>query len=599
MSFPLVAIPNAMTIPTDEAIPAAAPKHPTESSRGSRPLDARTGVDSELLFFLGLIAIHLIPIWLHGWFPSQDGPSHLDNANILRHYGDPAYAALSKYYLINEAISPNWFTAAMLMGLMSVFQPLLAEKILLSVYVILFPSAVRFALGSIRVESKALASLALPFVYNFCLHYGFYNYCFGLAGFFLVFGCWIRFDRAFNVRTGLILAFFSVLLYFCHLVPLVMVYIAIALMTVWLSFKDQQTSDGSRTKRGWSRLLARTLGLMVSALPAIALTALYLGRLGVSTPAGARPVRPIRQFDFLFLMSFEPSEAWICGAVFALQLALVVHVLRAKHRTGGSDPWDGLIAVMMLYALVYRMSPDAISGGAYLKSRLTFFPFFALLLWVGAHSFSRSIRWRVHLAVAAISVVQLGFYATRYQAMSQSFDEVFSATDKVERNATMLPLCFSPRGLDKEGKSFSIRVEPFLHFAGTIAAERGAVNLLNYEANHRVFQVLFRTDLNPYRTITPIESGFENAPPIDFVDYSSRTNGNVDYVLVFGLQPTQARTPAVQHITKQLESGYVRIHVSTPTGLLQLYRRKDFDSSGTTTSAPEPRATPAVATGSP
>jgi hypothetical protein len=43
-------------------------------------------LDAERLLFLALLALHVVPLWLFPFFPSQDGPSHLENAIILRNY---------------------------------------------------------------------------------------------------------------------------------------------------------------------------------------------------------------------------------------------------------------------------------------------------------------------------------------------------------------------------------------------------------------------------------------------------------------------------------------------------------------------------------
>jgi hypothetical protein len=39
--------------------------------------------------FVPVTALYLAPMWLFKYFPSQDGPSHLDNAFMLAHYHDP------------------------------------------------------------------------------------------------------------------------------------------------------------------------------------------------------------------------------------------------------------------------------------------------------------------------------------------------------------------------------------------------------------------------------------------------------------------------------------------------------------------------------
>jgi len=70
--------------------------------------------------------------------------------------------------------------------------PLVAEKMLVSLYMVLFPLAVRYAVRSIRPKAMPLAFLALPLVYNYLFAQGFYNFCLSIAVFFFIIGYWIR-----------------------------------------------------------------------------------------------------------------------------------------------------------------------------------------------------------------------------------------------------------------------------------------------------------------------------------------------------------------------------------------------------------------------
>jgi len=59
--------------------------------------------------------------------------------------------------------------------------------------------------------------------------------------------------------------------------------------------------------------------------------------------------------------------------------------------------------------------------------------------------------------------------------------------EAIEPNSTILPLCFDSWGTTPEGKPLSMRVQAFLHAAGQVAAERRALNLLNYEGSTTIF----------------------------------------------------------------------------------------------------------------
>src|SRR5262249_43399899 len=148
--------------------------------------------------------------------------SHLDNANVLRRYHDPAFPIFAKYYVINGSVNPTWLSSLVLWGLMTLFPPETAERILLSSYIVLLPVSIWWAMTSIRGSQPGLAFLGFPFIYNFAFHFGFYNYFFSLAVYFLFFGFWIRHNSNWTAGRAVLLGILSILLYGCHLISFAM-----------------------------------------------------------------------------------------------------------------------------------------------------------------------------------------------------------------------------------------------------------------------------------------------------------------------------------------------------------------------------------------
>ena len=68
-----------------------------------------------------LLFLYLLPLWVHPFFPSQDGPSHLYNSVVFTELLWNPKSFFSLFYEINARPYPNWtFTL-----LASVFHPLL------------------------------------------------------------------------------------------------------------------------------------------------------------------------------------------------------------------------------------------------------------------------------------------------------------------------------------------------------------------------------------------------------------------------------------------------------------------------------------------
>jgi hypothetical protein len=108
---------------------------------------------------VAVAVIHIAPIWAFKYFPSQDGPSHIENSYALAHYFDKG-AVYSRYYDLNLRPVPNWFSHAAMAGLMKIVPPLTAEKILLTGYVILFVLAMVYFLKAAGEDSSVAGTEA-------------------------------------------------------------------------------------------------------------------------------------------------------------------------------------------------------------------------------------------------------------------------------------------------------------------------------------------------------------------------------------------------------------------------------------------------------
>jgi hypothetical protein len=132
-----------------------------------------------------VIILHLAPLWAYENFATQDGPSHLHNSAVMLDLSTVESPVLKQYYELKFTFAGNLLSQLALMVLLSVFPAFLADKIFLSLYVVLFCLGFWYAVPSIRQESKWTAFLIFPFVYSSWLHMGFYNFILGMTAFFL------------------------------------------------------------------------------------------------------------------------------------------------------------------------------------------------------------------------------------------------------------------------------------------------------------------------------------------------------------------------------------------------------------------------------
>jgi hypothetical protein len=533
----------------------------------------------ENLFFVALVLVHLIPIWIFQYFPSQDGPAHIENANLLRQYFHPDSTIFREYYIINKQLTPNWFGHLFLAGLMYIVPVLVAEKIFISGYIVLFPISIRYALRAIHLDKGFLAFMAFPFIYNFPLHMGFYNFTYSLPVFFLVVGYWIRYKRKLTLQATIILSLLLLLLYFCHLVSLVMAYVGISLLMVWLTLVDF-ANDARQCRMNIIRTFLNVFGrraipIFFAFLPPLILSFVFLHGHGVS---GTNKWSVWNLSKHLLLLSslwsYEKYGLLLSGAFVGLFVAVSINLLASKVVHRRWNRWDGLLLVFSAYVLLYFTTPDSMSGGDYISPRLLLFPFFALILWFGSESYQKVLKLRIMIVTILIALILLGVNITNYIRLNNYLKDYLSGTQLIAPNTTLLPLSFSHRGNGPDGQVLAGRISPFLFASGYIAAEKRIVELHNYEARTRYFPIIYRPNLNPFTHIW-INENLMDRPHVNFLTYPERTGGRVDYVLVWGLQEQFYSYKEVKLIFEQLEKGYDLLYTSK-RGLMQLYRRKNW-----------------------
>src|SRR5258708_19032544 len=159
--------------------------HDSERQRAQQaPYDARV-TETKSHWWLGALFVvvallHLLPVWRVEYLPTVDGASHVYNATVLRELaaGTPgfqrAYAADLKPY-------PNWLGHAFLWLALGLVPPVVAEKLLVSVIILLFLGGCWRLAGVVDPRSRMYALLAMPLTFHVLLQMGFYNYSLGAA----------------------------------------------------------------------------------------------------------------------------------------------------------------------------------------------------------------------------------------------------------------------------------------------------------------------------------------------------------------------------------------------------------------------------------
>jgi len=514
--------------------------------------------------FAALIVLHLLPIWLLPFAPTQDGPAHLSMAHALRQYGEPEGDYLREYFVRNEEAIPNWFVFFLLADVLRVLSLPVAEKVLLSAYVILLPLSARYALQAVRPRSGFLAFLSFPFVYNFLLNMGFYNFCFSLPAFLFSLGFWLRHRGRLGIGRTAILALLILWTYFCH--PVTLAVLVGTLLTL----------------ASWRTLRLRSLGGLVAPLmasaPAVVLLLSFLqDRIGGQVSDMTLTAKARQLAGLYSLVSLDTRLVVFSIALAALLGLLAVAALSRRFRRRRLLPGDGLLFACLFLIGIYFAAPNEMGQGGFVTHRLNLFPFVLLILWLGTFSFPEAIRIAIRSAGAGIS---LGFLAAMFSiwaGLGAYLSDILTAAPHLEPRRTLLTLSFSNAGEDEDGSGddLTFRTWPFVHAGSHLAARVPLVDLALYEAHEDYFPLTYRPQRDPFVHLASDPLDLEAQPPrVDLQGYP----GRIDYVLL--VWPA-ADERGAQDIRRQL-GDYERVHVS-PEGLAELYRDKRVRTSGAST----------------
>ncbi len=538
----------------------------------------------ENIVFILLVLANIAPFLFFTFFPSQDGPAHIYNAVTLHDYLLLSEGINHLYYELNPSINANWVTHLILVVLVHFIKPLVAEKIILIAYVLLFAIAVRYALASFGPGARSFAVLIFPFIGNWALHMGFYNFSYSLVLYFLVLGIFLRSAEKRSGMNVIMLALAATFLNFLHLLTFTIALISTLCMAIWyglLHWWKRKKSGSYHSKLLEPQHVLRPLGLVaICFAPGIIIQALWIFKSA-----------PVRYFDWLDLdkrwfiftrmstlaVYMEKEYLWTCALLILFGL-LTAAGIAMRRRDPSLRPSDGLLLLAIGLFVGFFLLPNTAFGANMLTFRLILFPFFALILWIGAQIWPQSVRLAVQAVVAVIALALLLLHFKCYAHLNEYLTEYTSVAERIEPGHTILPLTLSGTAPLLEPNRIPYPIRPFLHASGYVAATRRGVYLNNYEALTDHFPLHFRPEVNPHSWIGAV--GYI-PPNVQFLDYDKRTPGSVDYIAYWKIGPwipthredAIAYQEIISHWRKQLNSGYELVAASEH-GHMKLYRAR-------------------------
>ncbi len=427
--------------------------------------------------FFALAVLYVLPFWVVPYLPTVDGACHTYNAWILRQYDNvEQYPLFQKYYEINAKPYPNWISQGTMALLMFVVPPLVAEKLLVSGYMLLFLGGMWYLAGAVRPTERWVAFLAFPFAWNQLFQFGFYNFSYSLAFFPWILGCWWRHREApgpgfginFAVKVNLLLW----LCYFSHILSFALALIAISVF--WLA---------TLRPGNWRRHLLHVPIL----LPQVILPIwFFLQKTGGEIPDHWSLRRLFLYFaELQVLVTLNDAQQWAARAVGVLFLVLFLFTLGRKiRRRPFFQQEDVFLLLSLLAILFYAASPQGFAGGAVLKPRLSLYPWLLLIPWLSPGWSPRVVKTAAG-ALALGVLLYAGFMTYLYRVRGAEIVRYLAALEPVRPNTRIFALLFSR----------SLQTDVLSHAIGYKALEKGLIDWDNYEAKVSFFPTRFRSSV--------------------------------------------------------------------------------------------------------
>ena len=498
----------------------------------------------ESLLIGALIVVYLLPIWLFPYFPTQDGVSHVYNSQILTEYNNSEYQ-FRDYYEINWYPFPNWLSHFSLAVLMFVFPPLVAEKIFLSLYVILFPLAIRYFLGAVQRRRHPLVILSFTFIYNYLFLMGFYNFAVSVPLFFLALGYWWKYKDEMNRTRIILLNSLVVITYFAHLISYVFILFSITLLALF------------HFRRNLKQILITGCYL----LPAAVLILVYLPTSDLL--AGETPEFGIGRIGELFnnligmhvLVAYTDPPNWISTSVSVLLFFFAAGTIWQNKRDPKKSPlgqWAFLCLAGVLFGL-YFILPNSIGPGGWVNDRLAILAILTMFAWFRIPDL---LSWRrvFTVIVVLLALLNILYVGVLFKNLNAEIREFNAFVERVGKNKVILPLHFDPRGSSK-------RVGIFVNAANYYCLDNGCINLGNYEIQFDYFPIRFNANFEtPLAEKEWVQVVHWQPERIDLCDYAD----NVDYLLLWDI-------PDEPIVTDAIEACYTLV---ASEGRLKLFKGK-------------------------
>ncbi len=503
------------------------------------------------LLILGLVAC-LLQIWLPAYYLNCDGPCHIANARAMLEMSTNAQEDFyTRFFTLSEDPNPNWLSNILLAFLLQFFKGAVAEKILLSGYVLLMIVSFKKLTDRLCDRKSGLVLLFFVFVFNNTLAQGFYNFSFSIPFCLLLVNSWLVYLEQGKIASVFWVFLYMMLTYFSH--PVSFGYGVLICFSLLMSYAVSGYYVGSL-----KQILVKLLVITACTVPFLMFFLTFAdnsARHGKIVPA-YMPERVYELISFDYLINYSSKEVLIVkglGVLFSL-LFLLILVFRFISKKS-IHKYDGLLLSLLLLVYAFFNMPDKMMGGGFFVMRTGLYLFMvtgfcaAYLLPLG---FKNTIGYVGYFGFLLLVFVRIPIMIDGANRVR----EHVAVASRIPEQSLLLPLNFNKFGKKNNGDLIADRNEVYGHVAQYIGADKKILVLDNYEANTGYFPLNWKSDVNPYIHLNRYK-GIEGVPPgAGPVQYKQITGVNIDYILLINYELSIDGHEDFKELKTQLDTAY-------------------------------------------
>ncbi|MEK7397271.1 MAG: hypothetical protein AAB116_10100 [Candidatus Poribacteria bacterium] len=458
---------------------------------------------------IGLLLIHLIPVWGFKFIPTQDGINHVYNAYILKEYNNPNYTKYREVYDLNIKPFPNWTSHAFFYLALYILPPLIAEKVFVSLCIVLVPLSFFYFMRSIDKRLWFFGFLGFIYSYNVLLHLGFYNFAISVPLYFYAIGYWWRNRLKMGKKNWLILNLLMVLLYFSHLFSFAWALLSMGFLTITSALLSWDEPKSYKER----------LMILLRSAVYFSLSLIIFVICGLLNPedrtATYKPFKELLEY-FLSVKSlvyyndrYRPIS-WILlgfmGVCFILTIFVMFwHFFKEKnnrrfYRVFLNQRIGFLLLSIILTALYFKI-PWAYGPPAWLNDRANLFILPVLAGWF-AFSYPKWLKVGIVAIIIVLSLAHLGLTIYDYNLLNKDLKELTAGTGLIDDNSTIGIVTNDFYSAPNHG---TIKyLSPLLHDTTYYCFGNGSHYIGNYEPKYVYFPLQYKFGYwkNKYQGIT-------------------------------------------------------------------------------------------------